>query len=67
MSKTAVVIPNLNGKDKIGDCLDSLLLQTNNIIVVENGSTDGSLEYRNAPDPPSVYTAARRIRAVQKK
>ena len=44
MSKTAVVIPNLNGEDSISDCLDSLLEQTATIIVVENGSKDGSLD-----------------------
>jgi GT2 family glycosyltransferase len=46
MSKTTVVIPNWNGVESLGDCLDSLLGQsiTTNIIVVENGSKDGSLE-----------------------
>jgi GT2 family glycosyltransferase len=45
--KISVVIPNWNGKDSLGDCLDSLLAQTlpARIIVVENGSTDGSLEF----------------------
>lgn len=44
----AVVIPNWNGKDVIGKCLASLEAQTykpSEIIVVENGSTDGSAEY----------------------
>lgn len=47
MNKVAVVIPNWNGIDSIGDCLDSLLNQSLKplIIVVENGSTDGSLEF----------------------
>ncbi len=38
------VIPNWNGKDLLGTCLDSLMGQTlaTNIIVVDNGSTDGS-------------------------
>jgi GT2 family glycosyltransferase len=47
MKKVAVVIPNWNGKVYIGNCLDSLLNQTikAKIIVVENGSVDGSLEY----------------------
>ncbi len=41
------VIPNWNGKDSIGDAIESLQDQTQNntIIVVENGSTDGSVEY----------------------
>ncbi|HTE22537.1 MAG TPA: glycosyltransferase family 2 protein [Candidatus Limnocylindria bacterium] len=45
--KTCVVIPNWNGRAEIGACLDSLLKQSLNatIIVVENGSTDGSLEF----------------------
>lgn len=43
---TAIVIPNWNGKEDLPACLDSLLQQTVpcEIIVVENGSTDGSLE-----------------------
>lgn len=43
----SVVIPNWNGIDSIGVCLDSLLAQTlkPHVIVVENGSIDGSLEY----------------------
>lgn len=43
----AVVIPNWNGRDAIGPCLKSLLGQTlkPHIIIVDNGSTDGSLEF----------------------
>lgn len=42
----AVVIPNWNGKEDLPACLDSLRTQSElcEIIVVENGSTDGSLE-----------------------
>lgn len=42
----AVVIPNWNGADHLADCLDSLLAQTVpvRIIVVDNGSVDGSLK-----------------------
>ena len=45
--RISVVIPNWNGMDSLGDCLDSLLSQSlpARIIVVENGSTDGSLEF----------------------
>jgi GT2 family glycosyltransferase len=54
MLKTAVVVPNWNGKDSIQTCLDSLLIQTlkPHIIVVDNGSVDGSLELikNNYPD-----------------
>ncbi len=47
MKKIFVVIPNWNGMDSLGACLDSLLIQTQptTIVVVENGSTDGSLEF----------------------
>jgi GT2 family glycosyltransferase len=44
--KTAIVIPNWNGAEVIGDCLRSLHKQTlpADIIVVDNGSSDGSIE-----------------------
>src|SRR5579859_169386 len=47
MTKTSVVIPNLNGKDWISPTLDSLIKQSEplQIIVVDNGSTDGSAEF----------------------
>jgi GT2 family glycosyltransferase len=43
----AVVVPNWNGKDFIGPCLESLLAQTArpHVIVVDNGSVDGSVEF----------------------
>lgn len=46
MSKAAVVVPNWNGKDSLAACLDSLLSQSleARVIVVDNGSGDGSLE-----------------------
>lgn len=45
--RTAVVVPNWNGKHDLPMCLDSLLGQIEpcEIIVVENGSNDGSLEF----------------------
>lgn len=46
--KVSVIIANYNGKEFIGDCLDSLLnstCQDLEIIIVDNGSTDGSLTY----------------------
>jgi len=53
-SKVSVVIPNWNGKDSIGECLDSLAAQTQNhmVIVVDNGSVDGSVEFieKNYPN-----------------
>lgn len=44
--KVSIVVPNWNGADSLGLCLDSLLKQTitAEIIVVENGSTDESLD-----------------------
>lgn len=44
-SSVAVVVPNWNGADHLAACLDSLLAQSlpARIIVVDNGSTDGSL------------------------
>ena len=42
--RTAVVVPNWNGADFLGDCIDSLLVQTvaPTIVVVDNGSVDDS-------------------------
>ncbi len=48
MKKTTVVIPNWNGKQYLKECLDSLLSQENtklHIIIVDNGSTDGSVAF----------------------
>lgn len=47
MSKTTVVIPNYNGMKYIADCLSSLMRGKDipEIIVVDNGSTDGSREW----------------------
>lgn len=47
MKKICVVIPNWNGVEFIGDTLKSLQKQTikHEAIVVDNGSTDGSLDY----------------------
>lgn len=45
--KTTIVIPNYNGIKYLADCLDSLRSQTTKdfiILVVDNGSTDGSFE-----------------------
>src|SRR5665213_2241579 len=46
MQKAYVVVPNWNGAKWLGACLDSLLEQTVEpvIVVVENGSIDGSIE-----------------------
>lgn len=46
MPKVTVVVPNWNGRQDLPSCLDSLLIQSlvPRIVVVENGSVDGSLE-----------------------
>ena len=44
----SVVIPNWNGKKFLAGCLDSLLTQTYEpieVVIVDNGSKDGSVEY----------------------
>lgn len=44
--KTSVVIPNWNGRELLEKNLPKVLaIGANEVIVVENGSTDGSLEY----------------------
>jgi hypothetical protein len=52
-AKVAVVVPNWNGADSLAACLDSLLDQTikTHIIVVENGSTDDSVELLESKYP----------------
>ena len=52
---TSVIIPNWNGLKHLPRCLESLATQTFQdfeIIIVDNGSTDGSLDYlkENWPD-----------------
>ncbi|HLG90572.1 MAG TPA: glycosyltransferase, partial [Candidatus Saccharimonadales bacterium] len=44
--KIAVIIPNWNGERALPACLDSLVAQTQpaTIIVVDNGSSDGSVD-----------------------
>lgn len=47
MNRVAIVVPNWNGADLIQECIDSLLVQSYKnitIVVVENGSSDSSLE-----------------------
>ncbi|MGF6991055.1 GT2 family glycosyltransferase [Lachnospiraceae bacterium PF1-21] len=52
--EVTVVIPNYNGKHFMKDCLDALDMQSFKdfkTIVVDNASTDGSLEYMNTNYP----------------
>ncbi|KEP72366.1 hypothetical protein HR12_46055, partial [Microbacterium sp. SUBG005] len=48
-----MIIPNWNGRDDLPACLDSLRGQSVpvDVVVVENGSTDGSLEMLRASYP----------------
>jgi GT2 family glycosyltransferase len=53
-SLVSVVVVNFNGRRLIGACLDSLRRQTycqHEVIVVDNGSTDGSAEWIHANYP----------------
>jgi GT2 family glycosyltransferase len=46
--KTAIVIVNWNGKHLLKNCLEATLMQKHDdysVILVDNGSTDGSVEY----------------------
>lgn len=48
--KASIIIPNWNGKHLLKECLDSLKKQTFGefqIIIADNGSTDGSVNYIN--------------------
>ena len=59
MRNVSIVIPNYNGKHFLEDCLKAVFAQDikdQEVIVVDNGSTDGSLEYLNAY--PGVRTIA---------
>ena len=47
MKKVSIVIPNWDGKDYLKDCLDSLCEISYHdymVVVVDNGSSDGSVE-----------------------
>jgi glycosyltransferase involved in cell wall biosynthesis len=53
----SVVIPNWNGKKYLKDCIASLKIQTCDaleIIVVDNASSDGSVEYLEQTYPDVV-------------
>ncbi|MCD8067772.1 MAG: glycosyltransferase family 2 protein, partial [Lachnospiraceae bacterium] len=47
-----IIIPNYNGLHYLGECLDAILPQTKeedrHVLVVDNGSTDGSVEFLRA-------------------
>lgn len=48
MPTASIIIPHMNGKDLLRDCLDALRRQTFGdfeVLIVDNGSTDGSQEF----------------------
>ena len=52
--RTAVIVPNYNGKEYLKDCFDSLTAQDvtpERIVMVDNGSDDGSVEFVRAEYP----------------
>ena len=47
-SKVTVIIPNYNGRKFMDQCMDALAKQTYTdfvVLIVDNGSADGSVEY----------------------
>jgi GT2 family glycosyltransferase len=55
--RLSVVIPNWNGREVIGECLEALRAQTLEgleVIVVDNGSSDGSVEFIREHHPEAV-------------
>jgi len=53
-SNISIIIVNLNGRDLIEDCLTSiekLTLRAREIIIIDNGSIDGSVEFVNSNFP----------------
>src|SRR5579883_2188769 len=57
--KASVVIPNWNGRDLLAKYLPSVIeaMQGNEIIVVDNGSTDGSADFVRATFPEVTVLA----------
>lgn len=65
MVDVTVIIPNWNGKDLLSSCLQALKNQTYDdyeIIVVDNGSSDGSIDYLKShfPDVHLIINADNR-------
>lgn len=56
MQIATIVIPNLNGKKYLADCFDSLRAQSRqdfSVILIDNGSVDGSAEFVKEEYPGS--------------
>lgn len=59
--KVTIVIPNYNGLRFLGPCLSALSRQTcqdYDLLVVDNGSTDGSVAWLQEHEIPAVFLAA---------
>ena len=57
MTKTTIIIPNYNGLHFLPPCMDALAAQTVQdfeILVIDNGSTDGSQEWLREHNIPAV-------------
>ncbi len=57
-AQTTIIIPNYNGLDFLEPCLESLSRQTVHdfkVLVVDNGSSDGSVEWLREREIPSVF------------
>lgn len=60
MKKVTIIIPNYNGMQFMEPCMEALRQQTCqdfDILVVDNGSTDGSCEWLKEHDIPAIYLA----------
>lgn len=56
--KTTIIIPNYNGLSFMEPCFESLKEQTVRdfkVLVVDNGSTDGSVEWLKEHRVPSIF------------
>jgi GT2 family glycosyltransferase len=57
--KVCIIILNWNGKELLKDCLYSLFKLTDypnyKVIVVDNGSTDGSVEFVKNIFPKQIF------------
>ena len=56
--KTTIIIPNYNGLSFMEPCFEALEKQTTKdfkILVVDNGSTDGSVEWLKEKQIPSIF------------
>ena len=68
MSTVSMVIPNWNGQQWLPDCLAAVGAQDrapDEVIVVDNGSRDGSVAYLRVPIPGRARARAGREHGVR--